>query len=230
MLRHLGLIVVCACTVASVACGDGPVTAPAATPSDPNPSVTVEFGGRVVNADAGGPVEGVRVSLYSWGGPGNGLTVAHATATSGGDGTFTLTLTLPSGWTSVTFQLTAPPGYDDTYQEFDPTHAADRPAIRMYPTLAIRPGESIEVRVDPGIAWCEWGPHRGACRRVSVASSTGDPVELELVPHDSSNAMALSLDPDFDLEPDMGVRRLMVPPGRVPYVLGTGTARLTARR
>ena len=98
----------------------------------------------------------------------------------------------------------------------------------MYPTLVIRPGESLEVRVD--IAWCEWGPHRGACRRVPVASSTGDPVELELVPDDSSNPMALSLDPDLDSGIDMSVRRLMVPPGRVPYVVGAGTARLTARR
>lgn len=230
MLRHLGLIAVCACIVASAGCGGGPVTAPGPTSSDPNTMITVQFGGRVVDADAGGPVEGVRVSLYSWSGPGSILHLAKVTATSDGDGTFTLTLNLPSGWTGVNFQLTAPPGYDDGYQEFDPTHAADRPTIRMYPALAIRPGESIEVRVDPGIAWCEWGVQRGACRRVSVASSTGDPVELELVPHDSSNPMALSLDPDLDLEPDMGVRRLMVPPGRVPYVLGTGTGRLTARR
>ena len=66
MLRHLGLIAVCAYIVASVACGGGPATEPAPprTSSDPNTTVAVEFGGRVVNADAGGPVEGVRVSVY----------------------------------------------------------------------------------------------------------------------------------------------------------------------
>ena len=34
----------------------------------------------------------------------------------------------------------------------------------------------------------------------------------------------------FIFEPDMSVRRLMVPPGGVPYVIGCGTATLTARR
>ena len=56
MLRHCGLIAVCACIAASVGCdGGGGITAPTST-------VTVEFGGRVVNADAGGPVANVRVS------------------------------------------------------------------------------------------------------------------------------------------------------------------------
>ena len=63
MLRHLGLIAVCACIVASVGCDGGKVTAPGPPPSRPNTTVTVEFGGRVVNADAGGPVENVRVSV-----------------------------------------------------------------------------------------------------------------------------------------------------------------------
>ena len=49
MLRHLGLIAVCACLVASAGCEGGKVTAPA-----PDLNATVEFSGRVVNADAGG--------------------------------------------------------------------------------------------------------------------------------------------------------------------------------
>ena len=246
MLRHLGLIAVCACIVASVGCDGGKLTAPAPPPAPPPSTVTVEFGGRVVNADAGGPVESVRVSLHSWGMPGSGLSTAGAyakdTATSGGDGTFTLPLNLPSFWTMVVLKFTGPAGYDDTAGRFEPTAvpcgiapcwaAADRPAIRMYPTLVIRPGESIEVRVDSGIVWCGWDGV--ACRRVLVAASPGDPVELEVVPHDSSKPMALGLAiPEYCcvLEPDdMSVRRLMVPSGGVPYVIGAGTARLTARR
>ena len=57
MLGHLGLIAVCACIAASVGCDGGKLTAP------PAPPPPVEFGGRVVNADAEGPVEGVRVSV-----------------------------------------------------------------------------------------------------------------------------------------------------------------------
>jgi hypothetical protein len=153
------------------------------------------------------------------------------TASSGGDGTFTLPLNLPSLWRFISLRLTAPPGYDDTHQRFEPTTAAERPAIRMHPTLVIRPGESIEVRVDGGIVWCGWDGV--PCRRVRVAASPGDPVELEVVAHDSSKPMALGVaipDNPYILEPDMSVRRLTVPPGGVPYVIGEGTARLTARR
>jgi hypothetical protein len=106
----------------------------------------------------------------------------------------------------------------------------------MYPTLVIRPGESIDVRVDGDISL--WGY---AWRRVVVDASPGDAVELEILPDDISKPMALSLVENIDAlafpEFDMSVRRLMVPPAqdrRVPYVLadfrGAGTATLTARR
>src|SRR6185436_2777239 len=162
------------------------------------------------------------------------------TATSAGDGTFTLSLNLPVGWGSVFIKLTAPPGYDDRYGSFIATRTpcvlgscwvpADRPDIRMYPTLVIRPGESIEVRVDDDILFCGWDGY--ACRRVLVAAS-GQSVELEVVSDDSNNPMALGLASSpangFILEPDMSVSRLIVPPGRSPYVVGGGTATLTAR-
>jgi hypothetical protein len=196
----------------------------------------------VVNEDTGGPVDSVRVSLLDGQGlPGGGrsaaIPYANDTATSGGDGTFTLPLNLPTGWRSVYFKLTAPPGYDDTYQGFKPATAADRPEIRMYPTLVIRPGESIEVRVDGRVnVLCGWDAC--ACRRVLVAASSDDPVELEVVSNDSSKPMALGLaipDDPWILGPDPGMseRRLMVPPGGVPYVISgssSGTATLTARR
>ena len=231
MLRHLGLIAVCACIVASVGCEGGlsPSPRPTPTPPPPSPNVTVEFGGRVVNADAEGPVENVRVLVQSVGFDGHtpaGWVNPKDTATSGGNGTFTLPLNLPIGWRSVRLQLSAS-AHDDTYWHFWPAIAADRPAIRMYPTLVIRPGESIEVRVE-GIEQCGWGGEAGACRRVLVAASSGDPVELELVPDDSRKPMGLS--PDNYLGAYMPVPRLMVPPGGFPYVIGDGTARLTARR
>ena len=137
MLRHLGLIAVCACIVASVGCDGAKLTAPepnttAPTPppsSEPIPTVTVEFGGRVVNADAGGPVGNVRVSLDVLSLPGR-LTSGFPkdTATSGGDGTFTLPLNLPSDWRFVSLQLTAPPGYDDTSQRYERIGAFANPS------------------------------------------------------------------------------------------------------
>ncbi len=240
MLRHLGLIAVCACIAASVGCDGGKVTAPEPEPevvrppsSDPVIAmVTVEFGGRVVNAEGGGPVEGVRVSLEDASFPTGGI--PKDTATSGGDGTFTLPLNLPVGWRGVYFKLTAPPGYDDTHHWFEPATAAQRPAIRMYPTLVIRLGESIDVRVDGSIVWCGWDGY--ACRRVLVAASAGDPVELEVVSRESGKGIALGLampGNPYILEPDMSVRRLLVPPGGFAYVISdfnTGTGTLTAHR
>jgi len=223
MLRHLGLIVVCACIVASVGCDGGKVTAPA--PPPPPSTVTVQFGGRVVNADAGGAVANVGVSLYVLSSDSGSPSVfPKNTATSGGDGTFTLPLDLPSFWRSVSLKLTAPPGYDDTHQRFEPATAAERPAIRMYPTLVIRPGESIEVRVEPGVNACAFGGGFD-CRRVLVEASPGEPVELEIVPHDTSKPMGL-VESVWDEEP---VLRLTVA-GGVAYVYNAGTARLTARR
>jgi hypothetical protein len=105
----------------------------------------------------------------------------------------------------------------------------------MYPTLVIRPGESIDVRVERGIVACGWDGY--SCRRVIVAASPGESVELEVVSHDSSKPMALGLQVQanpYYLEPDMSVRRLTVPSGFVPFVIaeypaGT-TATLTATR
>jgi hypothetical protein len=233
MLRHLGLIAVCACIVASVGCDGGHVTAPTPQPS-PLPTVAVEFSGRVVNADTGGPVGNVQASLQNVSFQGTdpaGWSTPKDTATSGGDGTFTLRVNLPTSWSFAYIKVTG--------AEYDGVGGinAGGPAngtsirigweIRMYPTLVIRPGESIDVRVG-SVGSCGWGGDAGFCRRVLVAASPGDPVELELVPDDSSKPMGLS--PDDYLGAYAPVRRLVVPPGSFPYVVGDGIARLTARR
>ena len=104
----------------------------------------------------------------------------------------------------------------------------------MFPTLIITPSESIEVRVGGVHVLCGWDAY--ACRRVLVASPSDDPVELEVVSHESGKAMALGLaipGNPYIFQPDMSVRRLLVPPGGVPYVISdfnTGTGTLTARR
>jgi hypothetical protein len=71
MLRHLRLIAVSACIVASVGCDGGNIGIPSPPPPPPPPppasqTVTVEFGGSVINAEAAGPVESVQVSLFEW--------------------------------------------------------------------------------------------------------------------------------------------------------------------
>ena len=236
MLRHLGLIAVCACIAASVGCDGGRLPDTAPSPSPPPATVSVEFGGRVVNAETGGPVANVRVSVSALSSSGGGLREASGElATSAGDGTFSFTLDqLPSDWRLVGLRFTGPAGYDDRGGRLEPTAApcrispcwavADRPAIRMYPTLVIRPGESIDVRVEPGVNLCAFGGGFD-CRRVLVDAAPGEPVELEIVPHETSKPMGL-VESVWSEEPEL---RLTVA-GGVAYVYGAGTARLTARR
>jgi hypothetical protein len=245
MLRHLGLIAICACIVASFGCDGGRLTAPGPPPpvADPNTTVTVEFGGRVVNAEREAPWMacgiGRRGGRWRQARPA-GWVFPKDTATSGGDGTFTLTLNLPSFWTFVGLKFTGPAGYDDRDGRFEPTAApcqfapcwaaADRPAIRMCPALVIRPGESIEVRVESTISRCAFAGIF-ACRRVLVEAPPGEPVELEIVPPDTSKPMGLAPD-EWDEE---SLVRLMVAPGSSAYVVWDGAdttrqGRLTARR
>ena len=190
----------------------------------------------MVNFDAGGPVGNVRVSLESVAfsdgsgvgrssGPRpDGWVFPTDTATSGGDGTFTLRLNLPSSWSHVRLEITVPAEYDDTGQWFYRNTASDRPVIKIYPTLVIRPGESIEVGVESGVVYCGWGV---PCRRVVVAASPGEPVELEIVPHDTSTRMGLAENEDDDTSKYASSHGRA---GRPPMIMGAGTARLTARR
>ena len=234
MLRHLGAIAVSACIVATVGCEGKELPAPTSPLPDPNlTTVAVAFGGRMVNADTGGPVANVRISV-SWVNPAIWATPNDSTA-SAGDGTFTLPLNLPSSWEAVQLKFTGPAGYDtEDFWRFAPTArctqtpcwaAADRPAIGMYPTLVIRPGESIEVRIDGALKWCgDMHNGTGPCRRVLVAASPGEPVELEIAPHDSSSPMAFSLEEgDPSIASGFSPRRLMVSPGELVWVSATTT-------
>jgi hypothetical protein len=104
-----------------------------------------------------------------------------------GDGTFALPLNLPRDWSLV--YLETGPGYDDGNWRFEPKTAGTRAEIRIYPTLVIRPGESIDVRVQPTVNSCAF---TGAfpCRRVLVVASLGEPVELEFI--GDANAFGLT--------------------------------------
>ena len=234
MLRNLGLVAVWVGIAASVGCDsvNTPTPLPIPTPS----TVTIQFGGRVVNAETEGPVANVRVSISALSSPGGGLREASGElATSAGDGTFSFAIDqIPSDWRMVGLKFSGPAGYDNRGGRLEPTASpcriapcwavADQPAIRMYPTLVVRSGESIEVRVQPDVNGCAFAGGFD-CRRVLVEASPGDPVELEIVPHDTSRILGLT-ESDWSEEP---VLRLKVT-GGVAFVYGTGTATLTARR
>lgn len=225
--RHIGLIAVCACIVVSVGCDGVSPHAPSPV-SDLNATITVEFSGRLVNVDTGAPVENVRLSLgaFSTSTTPAGWVFPTNSAMSGGDGTFTLPLNVPRGWTLVELRL-AGPGYDERSWRFERNMPGTHAEIRMYPTLVVRPRESIEVRVESTITLCGYFSPL-SCRRVLVEASPGEAVELEIVPHDTSQPMGLAAN---DLEEET-VPRLKVAPGGVAYVhaCATCSGTLTARR
>jgi len=96
----------------------------------------------------------------------------------------------------------------------------------MYPTLVIRPGESIEVRVEPDVNSCAFAGGFD-CRRVLVEASPGTPVELEVVRQDQKQVLPMGLvESVWDEEPVL--RRVVA--GGVAYVYNAGTATLVARR
>jgi hypothetical protein len=238
MSRHSGLIALSVCLVASGGCPDGDgISKNPLTPT--TPLVTVELGGRLVNADDGSLLANVKVSVGAWAAPGtfNGPFPTQKTTTSGAAGTFTLSVSVPSAWTFIGLSFTGLAGYDDADQRFEPSAtpcrftpcwaAADRPTMGMYPTLTIRPGESIDVRVYPGVTMCAFAAAFD-CRRVVVEASPAGPVELEivtLVSNNPSNPMGL-VESIWDEDPLP--RRTII--GTEAYVYNVGTARVTARR
>ena len=226
MLRHLGLIAVCACIAAGIGCdGNG-------FHRSNHPSVTVEFSGRVVNADTEDPVGNVRVSVGAvkftaeagFNIQPEGWVLPTDSITSSGDGTFTLRVNVPRNWSSVDLKLTNP-GYEAGGWHFEPSTAVARAEIPVLPALVIRPGESIDVRVEPTVRRCAFA---GVfpCRGVMVEASQSEPVKLEIVSHDASKPMGLV----DDVWSETPVPHLMVPPGTAVYVYGPGTGRLTASR
>ena len=88
MLRHPGLVAVCVCIVASVGCGGGNEIR-GITPTQTVQTATVEFGGRVVNADTGGPVGNVVVSVQNVSFASNGGGVPYVIGNSTGTATLT---------------------------------------------------------------------------------------------------------------------------------------------
>jgi hypothetical protein len=228
MVRRFALIALCVCIGASGGCDR--VTRPDL--SDLYPPITVEFSGRVVNADTRNPVGNVRVGVgavrfvteVGASMQPAGWVLPTDSVTSREDGTFTLPLKLRTNWSSVELKLTDP-GYEATRLRFDPGTAGTRAEIWAYPMLVIRPGESIDVRIDGATAYtCSMGGF--VCRRVVVEASEGEPVKLDIVSPGTSAPMGLTAD-WWDEEP---MPHLMIAPGAVAYVYGVGTARLTARR
>ena len=87
---------------------------------------------------------------------------------SSGDGRFALSIDTP-GWVNFLRHFVSPPaGYDepDDNTRYVPKDAAGRLTIMVYPTLEVRPGDTIKARVNSDVQ-CYGHDHVVASRRVA---------------------------------------------------------------
>ena len=104
---------------------------------------------------------------------------------------FALTADIPQDWRELWLGVTAV-GYEPArvYVSSSTTDAV----LRVFRSLTIRPGASIEMRVFLGHSVCGYESH--LCRRVLVQSSTGEPIDLEAIPADSQRHVGLFAGPE----------------------------------
>jgi hypothetical protein len=115
-----------------------------------------------------------------------------ASAAGDASGTFVLTANLPQDWSSLLLGVDAA-GYEPTRIYINPplVNAAE---LRLLPTLSIRPGESLAMRVFVGSYVCGFESH--LCRRVVLESPTAEPMDLEVTPADTGQGVGLFAGPE----------------------------------
>lgn len=198
--------------------------APLPPPPAPAPVLIVaDLAGQVIDADTGDPVPGAVVTAAAHLGPGT-------SAVTDGSGAFRLEPRVREDWQAVTV-VVARDGYESTQSWVQ--RSTSKVVLGMYPTLTLRPGESLQVRVHLSTYFCSFSAlddilgNTRHCRRVAIESA-GEPVEVELVPPAGpDNGVELQADaytPEFK-------RRVTVTGGGV-WIVGSASSpvTLTARR
>ena len=226
--RRLKVILASLIGAAALGC-EQPLAPTPPPPALPSGLGTVTVAGQVIDADTGQPVSGARVTIES-------VTVLSPTRgqepspdgvgtsiVSDGGG-FRFEPGVRDNWTRIQLSVRRD-GYEAshslTFRLGSPIGAL---VLSVYPTLILRPGESIQARVHLDHYKCREGST--PCRRIVVESAPGEPVEVELVPPILPNN-TLQQDPELS----ENQRRLTLSGGGEVYIVGGSSAvTLTARR
>lgn len=196
------------------------------------PSMRVE--GQVVDADSGASVAGTVLAVRFLRVDGQGQWFLSAgqrpgTAVTDHTGRFVLEEIIHGKeWETVELWVTRD-GYEPVIATATPASADV--VVRMYPTLTIRPGESIEARLFLDTYSTAWDGF--VFRRVVIDAPPGEPVQVDLTPLDHPY-IGLSTGSAGQDPSDHGLRdRMIVSTGAV-WITGLsgspGRVRLTASR
>ena len=233
--RRLKVILASSICAAALGCDQplAPPPPPPPPPERPSGLGNAAVAGQVIDADTGQPVDGAVVTI-------EGVTVLSATrgqvysldgvgtsAVADGGGGFRLEPGVRDNWTRISLGVRRD-GYESwqgSTQTVSPATPIDALVLAVYPTLIIRPGESIQTRVHLGYYQC--GEFLVLpCRRVVVESAPGEEVELELMPPAPDNG--LEHDPS---DVSGRYKRATVFSGGEVYIVGgSSPVTLTARR
>ena len=221
MTRRLGscclalAVLVCACDSKSPAGPSQP------DPSPPPSAIAVRVEGRVIDAETEESIPRANVTTSGVCHPERCGPVDQPTsAVADENGMFVLTANIPQNWRELLLGLTRA-GYEPTRVYVTPTSGTE---LRLLRTLTIRPGESIDMRVFLGSYVC--GDESHLCRRILLEPSTGEPMDLEVIPADSQRDVGLFAKHPFSVT--SYPRRVTVPDGEA-WIYAAG-AELTAQR
>jgi len=168
---------------------------PSPTVATPASTIAVRVEGRVIDGEREAPVPGAIITLTEVTANGRYQQPSQPApqTTAEDDGRFVFTLDLSPDWRNITLKVTRG-GYDSTRIYLPPTMvtAAD---VRVFPTLTIRPGESIDMRVFLGSYVYSDESH--LCRRILIESS-GESIDVEAVPADAHRDVGLVVGPSVN--------------------------------
>jgi len=154
-------------------------------PSSPSPvNPPVQMAGRVVDAESGASLAGVVLVFRNCGIGGACSTVSTSTDAAGA---FDVSLKSPSGaFTQVALNEQ---GYESSEMSV-PHSGGTGLVLKMFRTITLRPGDSVPLEVFDGSSPC--GFESALCRRLIVDSS-GQPVDVEVIPEAGDAALLASI-------------------------------------
>jgi len=185
----------------------------------PVSTVSVRVDGRVLDVDTRQPIPAATVAL-------GGLLVTADVA-----GSFSFTTELPQDWTFLRLNVSRN-GYEPAQRSIAP-HDVAAVELGAYPTLHLRPGESVTAQIahanglTNNVCWFLIDDY--SCRRIVVDAPAGEPVDVELAVLSGSQDIGLI---DSEQQPAFAEyqRRITVSAGQVWIVGDPAVVRLTASR